>query len=141
MRGVFRSTWFSALLGLWYALVAMPALPVLSFGSTPPMAESSCVVVCACVSCAGGEACCCANKPGAEAAAEIAQTGDGPAWAPVDCAKKAAWLAGLQAQTLPTADAAIPLPSLPIGSIRAGAEQARALNAVGVPEPPPRSVA
>lgn len=153
MRGVFRSTWFSVLLGLWYALVAMPALPALSFGSAPAPADSACVVVCACVSCSGGDTCCCANKAAARtgknldsitvvhAHSDPADEDSSSAWAPLDCAKKASWILGLQIGVVPQPAAPAFGFALPAGTLTLVAEQPRPLSAVGVPEPPPRRIA
>lgn len=143
MRGVFRSTWFSTLMALWYALVAMPVLPALSFGAPRSALDTSCVTVCSCTSCSGGDACCCAADAGHAAVVHVApETDDGcPSWRPVDCAPKAAWMMGLKAPTIAPSVGVISESHAPAARTASIDEQAMPADPIGVPEPPPRTIA
>jgi len=142
VRGVFRSTWFSALMVAWYALVAMPALPALRFA--PRLAQdASCVTVCTCASCKGGDACCCAETTPGDSASPASQSQDDglPAWRPVDCSTSASWITGHKAPTITSSNAIEELAQNPIARLLVIDEQAMPTQAIGVPEPPPRTAA
>ena len=137
---MFRSTWFSTIVVVWYALVAMPALPAIQFGSPAPTSDASCVTVCACASCSGGDACCCAPKSDDVSLASVFHEDDpkGPVWKPVDCAKKAAWLIGLKAPTITHARTVELLARNTTQRVLVIDEQMMSTDPIGVPEPPPR---
>lgn len=148
MRDVFRSTWFSALIAVWYALVAMPVLPMIQFGQGRAAGDASCVTVCACIACGGGDACCCAASapsghivihPGQKPPSE--QEDGCPAWRPVDCTTKAAWMTGLKAPSLTPVPSDVTDPSRPVARIAVVDERAMPADPIGVPEPPPRIAA
>ena len=143
MRGVFRSTWFSAAVVVWYALVAMPALPMIQFGAAAPRDDTSCATVCACASCSGGDACCCAPKGDQDSRGSLSEEDehDGPAWKPVDCAKKLAWLSGLKAPTLTSTSSVQAMTLNTTATLCVVDEQAIPAEPIGVPEPPPRVTA
>ncbi len=137
---MFRSTWFSTIVVVWYALVAMPALPAIQFGGPAPTSDASCATVCACTSCSGGDACCCAPKGDDISLASIFHEDDlkGPVWKPIDCAKKAVWMTGLKAPTITNAS---PIASSALNTTQRVLvidEQVMPADPIGVPEPPPR---
>lgn len=137
---MFRSTWFSTIVVVWYALVAMPALPAIQFGSPAPTSDASCATVCACASCSGGDACCCAPKGGDISLASVFQEDDveGSVWKPIDCAKKAVWLTGLKAPTISHARTVELLALNTTQRVPVIDEQVKTADPIGVPEPPPR---
>lgn len=137
---MFRSTWFSTIVVVWYALVAMPALPAIQFGGPAPTSDASCATVCACTSCSGGDACCCAPKGDDISLASVFQEDDveGPVWKPIDCAKKAAWLTGLKAPTITHARTVELLALNTTQRVVVTDEQVKTADSIGVPEPPPR---
>ena len=143
MRGVFRSTWFSALMVVCYAMVAMPALPALRFAPRPAQ-DASCVTVCTCAACKGGDECCCVAKAiGTEAHTESKTEEDDslPAWRPVDCAASASWITGHKAPTIISSNVVEELAQNPIARLLVIDEQAMPTQAISVPEPPPRTQA
>ncbi len=142
VRGVFRSTWFSALMVVWYALVAMPALPALRFAPRPAQ-DASCVTACSCASCKGGDECCCAVTAAGHSTSPDTETHDDglPAWRPVDCAASVSWITGHKAPTLTSTNAVEELAQNPIARLEVIDEQAMPTQAIGVPEPPPRTKA
>lgn len=125
---------------VWYALVAMPALPAIQFGSPAPTSDASCAAVCACTSCSGGGACCCAPKGDQKDPAPLSEEDeqDGPIWKPVDCAKKLAWLSGLKAPTITHARTVELLALNMTQRVLVIDEQVKSADPIGVPEPPPR---
>ena len=140
MRGLFRSTWFSTAVVVWYALVAMPALPSIQLGGGSRTNGDSCQVVCTCSSCSGGDACCCAPPAGDDSLAPVFHEEDlkGSVWKPIDCAKKAAWMTGLKAPTVPSAGSVEPMALNTTARVCVVDEQAMPADPIGVPEPPPR---
>lgn len=130
-------------MAVWYALVAMPVLPTLQFGTSGSAMDPSCATACACVSCSGGDACCCAPDVGGGSHDAVVHTApdqndDCPSWRPVDCAPKAAWMSGLKAPTIAPSVGVISETSTPTAHIAVIDEQAMPAEPIGVPVPPPR---
>ena len=128
---------------VWYALVAMPALPAIQL-SAAPAHGATCQTVCTCSSCSSGDVCCCAPESGDdENAAPIFHEDDlkGPLWRPVDCAKKAAWMTGLKAPTITPTGSIEPMALNTSKQVCVIDEQAMPADPIGVPEPPPRTTA
>ncbi|RNC80319.1 MAG: hypothetical protein ED559_00435 [Phycisphaera sp.] len=132
MRRGGRSFWLSLLLALWYALAALPALPVNWAGGDQNDVGHN--PACKCVSCAGGDACCCV--PVEE---EEDDESDGPNWASVDCSVFAGWLLAKKAP-------AVVAELGQLGGFRChGASPGIGYTSlegreIGVPEPPPRLI-
>lgn len=133
MRNAFRSSWLSLLLALWYALVAMPALPAMWSGSAETAQNAGHNAACACASCAGGDACCCAPP------AKDDVDREGPAWSSVDCSLAAGWLLAKQAPAL-VAGSGAPETLAFLCMTRDCGFQSLEVREIGVPEPPPRRI-
>ena len=125
---------------VWYALVAMPALPALRLAPSPAQ-DASCVTVCKCASCKGGDECCCAVTAAGSSSTDANTQDDGlPAWRPVDCAASASWITGHKTPTITSSKIIEELAQNPIAWVVID-EQAMPTQAIGVPKPPPRTTA
>jgi len=140
MRHTARTTWFTALLALWYALVAMPALPVFwaSGGEAGPTHSD----YCACVSCSDEDVCCCEPPVSGDDQSDEPESEsqpDGPAWKPIDCSLSAGWFDGVKAPVVlgfeARADTQVRFCAVPVFVARRNV-----FAALSVSPPPPRPV-